>query len=80
MDTNNQKAHQKTIFKHIHVSRTKSKTKTGQAHQPKQSGSMIHSNNGFNLGSRANHETERNHGRKHHKDGWKHERLGGEDE
>jgi len=41
---------------------------------------MIHSNNGFSLRSRANHETERNHGRKHHKDGRKHERLGGEDE
>jgi len=41
---------------------------------------MIHRDNGFNLGSRANHGTERNHGRKHHKDGRKHERLGGEDE
>jgi len=41
---------------------------------------MIHSNNGFSLGSRANHEIERNHGRKHHKDDRKHERLGGEEE
>jgi len=86
MDTNNQKEHQqlkstpKTIFKHIHVSRTKPETKTSQARQPKQTGSMIHRNNGFSLGSRANHETKRNHGQQHHKDGRKHERLGGEDE
>jgi len=56
--TGNQKAHQKTIFKHIHVSRTKSETKTSQAHQPKQAGNMIHSNNGFSLGSRAYQESE----------------------
>jgi len=59
MDTSNQKAHQKAIFKHIHVSRTKPETKTSQAHQLKQTGSMIHSNNGFSLGFKAYQESER---------------------
>jgi len=59
MDTDNQKAQQqpkstpKIIFKHIHVSKTKPETKISHAHQPKQTGSMIYSNNGFSLGFRA---------------------------
>jgi len=34
------------------------KKKISQAHQPKQIGSMIYSNNGFSLGSRAYQESE----------------------
>jgi len=58
MDTSNQKEHKKIIFKHIHVSRTKPETKISQAHQPKQIGNMIHSNNGFSLESKAYQESE----------------------